>query len=150
MPMLFGLPAGMVVEEECQCRGDATCLFRIRWEEIDKAATRTEFLEVQTKVLQSRLEQLQAMVTDLASNERYEDVLQGIVCSSAHTVLAPGAIFALEYHAGSPRKIYSEGLTAEEAADIAGDILEGGSGGRRGSGRCGDIRSSPLRGPCGQ
>ena len=128
IPMFFGLPAGTVVEEECQCRGDATCLFRIRWEEIDKAATRTEFLEVQTKVLQSRLEQLQAMVTDLASNERYEDVLQGIVCSSAHAVLAPGAILALEARAGSPRKIYSEGLTEEEAADIAGDILEGGPG----------------------
>jgi diguanylate cyclase (GGDEF)-like protein len=128
IPMFFGFPAGMVIEEECQCRGDATCLFRIRWEEIDKAATRTEFLEVQTKVLQSRLEQLQAMVTDLASNERYEDVLQGIVCSSAHAVLAPGAILALEARAGSPRKIYSEGLTEEEAADIAGDILEGGPG----------------------
>jgi diguanylate cyclase (GGDEF)-like protein len=128
IPMFFGFPAGMVVEEECQCRGDATCLFRIRWEEIDKAATRTEFLEVQTKVLQSRLEQLQAMVTDLASNERYEDVLQGIVCSSAHAVLAPGAILALEARAGGPRRIYSEGLTEEEAADIAGDILEGGPG----------------------
>ena len=128
IPMFFGFPAGMVIEEECQCRGDATCLFRIRWEEIDEAATRTEFLEVQTKVLQSRLEQLQAMVTDLASNERYEDVLQGIVCSSAHAVLAPGAILALEARAGSPRKIYSEGLTEEEAADIAGDILEGGPG----------------------
>jgi diguanylate cyclase (GGDEF)-like protein len=128
IPMFFGFPAAMVVEEECQCRGDATCLFRIRWEDIDEAATRTEFLEVQTKVLQSRLEQLQAMVTDLASNERYEDVLQGIVCSSAHAVLAPGAILALEARAGSPRKIYSEGLTEKEAAGIASDILEGGPG----------------------
>ena len=109
IPMFFGFPAGMVVEEECQCRGDAACLFRIRWEEIDKAATRTEFLEVQTKVLQSRLEQLQAMVTDLASNERYEDVLQGIVCSSAHAVLAPGAILALEARARDPSETLLRG-----------------------------------------
>ena len=68
------------------------------------------------------------MVTDLASNERYEDVLQGIVGSSAHAVLAPGAILALEARTGSPRKIYWEGLTEDRGGYHRRDILEGGAG----------------------
>ena len=82
IPLFFGLKPAKVVEEECQCRGDSACLFRLRWEEGDEAAARAEYLEVRTQLLEARLEQLQGMVTDLASNERYEDVLQGIVGSS--------------------------------------------------------------------
>ena len=40
------------------------------------------------RTLEARLEQLQGMITDLASNERYEDVLQGIVASTMEAVWA--------------------------------------------------------------
>ena len=79
IPLFFGLPPAHVVEETCQSRGDDTCLFRIGWDEVDPAQSRVEYLEMRTQVLEARLEQLQDMVTDLASNERYEDVLSGIV-----------------------------------------------------------------------
>ena len=65
------------------------------------------------------------MITDLASNERYEDVLQGIVRSTMRAVIAGGAILALEARAGSPRKVYSEGLTESEAESLADDFLGG-------------------------
>ena len=39
IPMFFGLPAAEVVEQECQCRGDAACLFRIRWDQVDDAVS---------------------------------------------------------------------------------------------------------------
>ena len=43
------------------------------------------------------------MITDLASNERYEDVLQGIVASSLRTAVgAGGALLALEPRPGMP------------------------------------------------
>ncbi len=128
IPMFFGLPAAEVTEEECQCRGDSACLFRMHWAEFDEATSRAEYLEVRAQLLEARLEQLQDMVTDLASNERYEDVLQGIVASTKAAVFAVGAVIALEPRMGQPRKIYSEGLTSTEASEIAADLLEGGLG----------------------
>jgi diguanylate cyclase (GGDEF)-like protein len=125
IPMFFGLPAAEVVEEECQCRGDAACLFRIRWEEGDEAVRRADYFEVHSQVLEARLEQLQAMVTDLASNERYEDVLQGIVASSVRAVGAVGVVLALKPRIGSLRKVYSEGLSEADSATMADDLLGG-------------------------
>ena len=56
---------------------------------------------MRTELLEARLEQLQDMVTDLASNERYEDVLQGIVASSMRSVAASSALLVLEPLAAS-------------------------------------------------
>jgi diguanylate cyclase (GGDEF)-like protein len=125
IPLFFGLPQAEVVEETCQCRGDQACLFRIRWDEVDPAHSKIEQLEMRTHVLEARLEQLQDMVTDLASNERYEDVLQGIVASSMRSVGASGALLALEPREGIPRRIYSEGLTDAEADAMAAHLLAG-------------------------
>ena len=77
--------------------------------------SREQHHDVPTKLLETRFDQLKQMITDLASNERYEDVLQGIVRSTMRAVIAGGAILALEARAGSPRKVYSEGLTESEA-----------------------------------
>ena len=87
VPLFFGLPEGEVTEEKCQCRGDEACLFRLRWAQIDEVAARAEYFEARAQQLESRLEQLQDMITDLASNERYEDILQGIVASTMATVV---------------------------------------------------------------
>ena len=101
IPVVFNLPPGEVIEEECQCRGDAACLFRLRWQQLDEAASRAELPRVRAELLEARLEQIQDMITDLASNERYEDVLQGFVGSSLRTAVgAGGALLALEPRAG--------------------------------------------------
>src|SRR5450631_1018255 len=126
IPLFFGLPEAEVTEEECQCRGDGACLYRMRWADVDEATSRAEYLEVRAQQLEARLEQLQDMITDLASNERYEDILQGIVASTMTAVFASGAVLALEPRAGHTRSIYSMGLTDEEATEIADDLLEGG------------------------
>ncbi len=126
VPLFFGLPEGEVIEETCQCRGDSACLFRMRWAKIDEVTARAEFFEARAHQLESRLEQLQDMITDLASNERYEDVLQGIVASTMATVVASGAMLALEPRAGHARRIYSSGISDTEANEMADDLLEGG------------------------
>jgi diguanylate cyclase (GGDEF)-like protein len=128
IPLFFGLPEAEVIEEECQCRGDGACLYRMRWADVDEATSRAEYLEVRAQQLEARLEQLQDMITDLASNERYEDILQGIVASTMTAIFASGTVLALEPRIGHPRKIYSQGLTEAEAAQIADDLLEGGIG----------------------
>jgi diguanylate cyclase (GGDEF)-like protein len=126
IPLFFGLQPAEVTEESCQCRGDAACVFRVSWDEVDEVTASLEYLEARAQNLEARLEQLQGMITDLASNERYEDVLQGIVGSTMEAVLAGGAVLALEPRAGFPGKVYSEGLTAGEAAEIAEALLAGG------------------------
>jgi diguanylate cyclase (GGDEF)-like protein len=128
IPMYFGFPAAEVIEEECQCRGDDACLFRLRWEELDEEASRAHHHEVHSQLLEARLEQLKRMITDLASNERYEDVLKGIVRSAKHAIVAGGALMALEPRPGSPRRVYSDGLADTEAESLASDLLEGGAG----------------------
>ena len=146
IPMYFGLPAAEVIEEECQCRGDRTCLFRVRWED-HGATSKGPQHDVHTKLLEARFDQLKQMITDLASSERYEDVLQGIVGSTMRAVIAGGAILALEARAGSPRKVYAEGLTEVEADSLADDLL-GGVGRERADRRRGDLRPAPLRHTC--
>jgi diguanylate cyclase (GGDEF)-like protein len=128
IPMYFGFPAAEVIEEECQYRGDGACLFRVRWEDDDERTSPGQHHDVHAKLLEARFDQLKQMITDLASNERYEDVLQGIVRSTMRAVIAGGAILALEARAGSPRKVYSEGLTEAEAESLADDLLDGGAG----------------------
>jgi diguanylate cyclase (GGDEF)-like protein len=124
IPMIFGLPAGDVVEDECQCRGDAACLFRLRWESHDQAS-QIEFLRVRAHLLESRLRQLHDMVEDLATNERYEDVLESIVGSSFRAAGAGIALLALEARPNAPRKSFAKGLSEAEAASLADELLEG-------------------------
>jgi len=126
IPMVFGLPAGDVSEEECQCKGDPACLFRLSWQSDDEAS-RIEFLEMRTRLLETRLSQVHDMIEDLATNERYEDVLRGIVGSSQRAVGAGGALLALEARTAGCRSIYAHGLTEAEADSLAEDVLSGGN-----------------------
>lgn len=126
IPVLFDLPPGDVVEEQCQCRGDPACLFRFRWEQSGMDTSRADLYRVRAEVAEARLEQIQSMITDLASNEQYEDVLQGFVASSLRsTIGAGGALLVLEPRAGLPRKVYFEGFTEAEAESIADSLPVG-------------------------
>jgi diguanylate cyclase (GGDEF)-like protein len=126
VPVVFNLPPGDVIEEECQCRGDSTCLFRLRWQHLDTDSSKVDLYRMRAELAETRLEQIQGMITNLASNERYEEVLQECVASSLRTAIgAGGALLVLKPRAGSPRKIYSEGLTESEAESVADDLLAG-------------------------
>ena len=110
---MFNLPSGEVIEEECQCRGDAGCLFRIRWREEETDEQKAEKYRVRAEVAEARLEQIQGMISDLATNERHEEVLQGFVGSTLRTAVgAGGALLALAPRDGRDREIYSEGFLA--------------------------------------
>jgi diguanylate cyclase (GGDEF)-like protein len=124
IPMVFGLPAGEVIEEECQCRGDPACLFRLSWESADETS-RIEFLEMRTQLLEARLRQVHDMIEDLATNERYEDVLRGIVGSSLRAVGAAGCLLVIKPRASTPQRIYAQGLTQTEASSLAEAVLGG-------------------------
>jgi diguanylate cyclase (GGDEF)-like protein len=125
IPIYFGLERGEVTEEQCQCRGDDACVFRVRWDETDESTDRPEDLAIEVELLKGRLAQLQSMVTDLASNERYEDILQGIVSSTSSALGAAGALLVVHAHAESARRIYAQGMSAEEAERMADQLTSG-------------------------
>ena len=126
IPAVFDLPPAEVIEEQCQCRGDTACLFRIRWRPDDQV--RVDHYRIRAERSEARLEQLQAMITELAGNEHYEDVLQGFVQSALGTAIgAGGALLALAARAGSATKVYSEGLTAAEVQSMNEYLSTGGS-----------------------
>ncbi len=127
IPIVFNLPPGEVVEEECQCRGDAACLFRLRWQQGDAGSQPVDPYRARAELLEARLGQIQDMITDLASNEHHEDVLQGFVASALRSAVgAGGALLVLEPRAGASKKVYSEGLSDPEADAMADALLAGG------------------------
>jgi diguanylate cyclase (GGDEF)-like protein len=127
--MLFGLPPADVVEEGCQRAGAPVCRYRIRWNAIDEATQRAEFLGSRVTVLQSRLEALQLTVADLVSGDNLQDVLTRIVESAAAAVRAPVYVLAIGSEGSAPDRVYSKGVADGEAARIAEALLNGGGRG---------------------
>ncbi|HWW52746.1 MAG TPA: diguanylate cyclase, partial [Acidimicrobiales bacterium] len=124
---LFGYPPALVVEEECQCLGAPVCRFRVTWQPTDELTRRAEHLELQVQVLQGSLKTLQTTVRDLVSGENTEEVLTRIINSAARAVRAPAFVLAIEADVLTSRRLYSDGVSDDEAERIADDLL----GGRR-------------------
>ncbi|MFZ6005799.1 MAG: EAL domain-containing protein [Actinomycetota bacterium] len=124
-PRLFGYPAAVVIEEQCQCEGAPACQFRVTWQETDEPTRRADELEMQVKVLQGSLTALQATVGDLVSGQALDEVLSRIIASAARAVRAPGFVLALYPGVGATQSVYSDGFTPQEARVIAEDLLEG-------------------------
>jgi len=124
IPMIFGMAPGEVTEEECQCRSDGQCLFRIRWQPHETDAQEMEQYRARAELAEIRLGQVQDMITALASNEQHEDILQGFVGSLLRTALgAGGALLVLEARPGAAKTIYSEGFAGADVEAIADDLL---------------------------
>jgi diguanylate cyclase (GGDEF)-like protein len=129
IPLVFNLPLAEITEEECQCRGDATCLFRLRWEANECETSPEDYYRVRSELFEMRLEQFHDLIADLASSDEYEDVLQELVGSSLRTAVgAGGALLVIAPTSVAPRRIYSEGLADAEVDGIADDLLSGGGG----------------------
>ena len=129
IPVIFRLPLGEVIEEQCQARGDESCVFRMRWQEHEADVNVLEQFRARAELAELRLEQVQDMITALASNEQYDDILEGFVGSLLRTAVgAGGALLVIEPRAGMPRAIYSEGFSQGEVDAIAEDLLAGRTG----------------------
>ncbi|MEY2461713.1 MAG: hypothetical protein QOG30_3543, partial [Acidimicrobiaceae bacterium] len=124
-PRLFGYPPATVVEEECQCLGAPECRLRVTWKPVDELARRAEELELRVQVLQRSLDALQVTVGDLVSGEDLEEVLARIIISAARAVRAPAFVLAIDTGIATSQRVYSDGVTPDEAARIADELLLG-------------------------
>ncbi len=124
-PVLFGFPPADVVEEACECDGAPECVIRVTWEVTDDAARRAEHWEMNSKLLEARLDALQRTVDHLVSGDDLGTVLPRIISTAARAVRAPAFVLALSPLPGLPRRVYAEGLPAGEADALARALLDG-------------------------
>jgi diguanylate cyclase (GGDEF)-like protein len=118
-PRLFGFTDVEVVHETCECNGDESCTMAIRWNAADEQARELAFLRTRTELLEMRLESFQRTVDDLVSADDLETVLTRMVSAAARAVRAPAFVLALQDMPWPVQRVYSEGLTREQAEEVA-------------------------------
>jgi diguanylate cyclase (GGDEF)-like protein len=122
--MLFGLPPARVEEVECRARGGRECRYVVSWDEELAAAAqdpeqRVTALEGQVVAMARRLESAYATASDLVSPDDLDTVLARIVERAANAVRAPGFVLAVRAAPEGELRVFSEGVSATEAARIA-------------------------------
>jgi len=130
--VLFGLPPARVEETECQARGGSECRYVISWDrELAEAAAdpeqRVTALEAQVIAMSQRLEGAYATASDLISADDLDTVLARIVERAADAVRAPGYVLAVQTDPDSEPLVFSEGLSAADAAQIVESVTDGAS-----------------------
>ena len=128
IPVGFGQPRAVVVEESCQVTGAPACTFHVSWDPAEGTAAdalRAE-LEVRSRVLEARISALQQTVAELVSGESVDVVLTRVVGAAASAVLARGFVLAVDPAAGAPRRVYFDGVDPEEAEACAAEALADG------------------------
>ena len=126
IPTVFGLPEARILHEECESDGYPACLYTITWARRSRWRRRAELEDPELGVLRLQLDALQAVASDLVSSDHVEDVLQRITERAASAVLAPAYLLAVESPRSGERLVFSVGLDAERADELAGTMLAGG------------------------
>jgi diguanylate cyclase (GGDEF)-like protein len=121
--VIFGFEPAHVVEEQCVCRGDEACVFRIRWVEVDEAVRHATFLENRVRTLEGRLEQFARAVTELVSSDDLKTVLAGTFDTASRAVRAPICVLALDDVPDTTDHVFFNGLSAADAQVLADDVL---------------------------
>src|SRR6202035_1608265 len=124
LPILFGLPLAHVEESECQTRGDRQCLYTVTWDAEKAAAAadpqqRVTSLEAQLVAMTERLHSAYATAGDLVSTDDLDTVLHRIVERAADAVRAPSHILAVRTEPTAELQVYSHGIDARKAQELA-------------------------------
>lgn len=135
---LFGLEPATVVQASCQVRGDALCVYEVRWQEGEASAEaaaerRVQRLEAELTALTARFESLQATAAELVSTTDVDDLLEHIAARAGLAVRAPGHILAVRMPGEREMRIHASGTAVDDRVRIAehlldGDIEDGGNG----------------------
>ncbi|HWX74829.1 MAG TPA: GAF domain-containing protein, partial [Solirubrobacteraceae bacterium] len=123
-PILFGLPLARVTESECQARGGKECVYTVSWDaELAALAAdpqeRVTALEAQLEATSERLQGAYATASDLVSTDDLDTLLERIVRRAASAVRTPSHILAVQTSPDSELQIYSHGIDAGRAQQIA-------------------------------
>jgi diguanylate cyclase (GGDEF)-like protein len=124
IPTLFGYPHAEILVESCQADGAPWCVARMRWESIDDDATRASRAELQSRLSQTRLEELQHTVAELVSGEGLDVVLTRVLAAAARAVPALSYVLDIKPSATADRWLCTEGLDSAAGAELVDRICE--------------------------
>ena len=122
---LFGA-SGTGLHPQCQCRGDATCRFEIRWD-AGAAAPHNEVLAADAE-LRRRIrtfEEMQAVAEDLARAADLPSLAERILDAVDGITPAPELVVAINARAGREPVVASRGVSRRRAHQIADALLQG-------------------------
>ncbi len=122
VPSVFGT-AGYISEPECQARGDARCLTRLRWTPPRVEELNLEGARERSEETLVRIAELQATASELAAARDVDSLLDLIVARAGTAVLAPRFLLAVRLEGEGELRIRHEGFpddaTARRAAEAA-------------------------------
>ena len=123
LPSIFGA-TGTAIHPECQCRGDATCRFEIRWDP-GAGATDLQLLRANAELRQRirTFEEMQSVAEDLARAADLPELADAILDAVDAITLAPELVVAISARMGRPPVVASRGLSPDQARSIADDLL---------------------------
>ncbi|HZU78785.1 MAG TPA: diguanylate cyclase [Acidimicrobiales bacterium] len=125
IPTVFGFDDGVVEEIECQRAGHGRCLYRVTWDPATSvdAEARAQFLAGQVDALTHRFEALERLATELASIGDIDVALQTVTDRAGVAVWAPQFLLVVRLPREQFPRVHSVGLTPEQAARCAEEIL---------------------------
>ena len=123
---LFGLPAAVVDEECCECRGDPECRFRVAWAPAPASADAArDGAAVDLAWSRARFASLRSTVADLVSGQDVEVVLERIVARAARACRAPRYLLAVRMADSAPIRVHAVGFATADVQAEAEVLLAG-------------------------
>ena len=128
VPDIFGF-TGVVAEPECMCRGDARCVYKLRWS-MHADGAHVEAAEIaasrdRADSLIERFEQLHAMAAELANADNVDTVLARVADRAGIAIHAPRYLLAARTHEAGRIHIHHKGFDEDQVAGFAGQLLAG-------------------------
>lgn len=131
MPVVFGLPPAIVIEEHCVTRGDACCTYRCSWTNNAELSgppdARVAFLERQVQTLQDQIGSIQETVAEFISANSIESLAYSILERASSVIGASQFVLMLGPSGSDSRVVYQRGLDQEAAFRIAQNLSMGDS-----------------------
>jgi diguanylate cyclase (GGDEF)-like protein len=145
--VLFGLPAAIVTESECQAEGAEACVYAITWDadfarKMSDPAEQVTVLESQLSAMTERLDSVYATATDLIADTDLDGVLARITERAATAVRAPRYLLALRPETDSALRWHQRGFEEDEAEELAILLLDTEMDQLPGSWLAADVRSN--------
>ncbi len=123
VPVLFGLPPATVEHHQCQVRGEAECVYLLKWRRRVRRPRRRRDRSVAADALLERLRQLQATLSELVATTDVDEVLDTIASRAGSAVNAERFVLAARIHEGEAPRVRSDGFTPAQAETLAAELL---------------------------
>ncbi|MCF6509233.1 sensor domain-containing diguanylate cyclase [Blastococcus sp. MG754426] len=133
VPVIFGLPRGVLARAECCVDGTRTCVYRLTWERRSLLRRRRPDAggaDPERAALRGQLRTLQSAAADLVAGEELDTVLRRIVTRAGEAVLAPAHLLVVTAPDGGPPLVHGAGIPAARLPGLAERILAGDDLGR--------------------